>query len=488
MKNKIQLITYPDSLGGDLKTLKKVMDTTFEGLLAGGVHILPPFPSSGDRGFAPLTYLDIEPRFGTWEDIKALSKPYDVALDLMVNHISAQSDYFKDFLLHGRNSQWAELFITLDKLWPNGKPRQEDLDKIFLRRSVPYSPYKQEGTGEDLTVWTTFGPGEKSQQIDLDISADKTRALITAFFDNFAKFGVKLVRLDAVGFVVKKMGTSCFFVKPEIDAFMDWVRNLANARGIELLPEVHGDQAIAKDLTENGFYTYDFILPYRVLDCILRKNSQALYDYLQDRPRQLYTMLDCHDGLPVKPDLNGLYESCQAHQLVETCEKRGALMSRILSDEYKDSDGFDVHQICATFYDLVGRNNEAYLAARAIQFFVPGIPQVYYVGLLAGENDPKRVEETGDRREINRHNYTLDEIATAAGKPVFQRLKWLMLLRNTHMAFNGQFEALWMDEKHILLNWQNGPAYCSLTVDLSYGCHGVVKYTDKAGRLMERLL
>src|SRR4030043_1232490 len=112
--NQVQLITYPDSLGGDLKSLHYVLETYFTDLFKGGIHILPPFPSSGDRGFAPLTYLEIEPQFGCWEDIRRIGQNSDVILDLMVNHISRQSLWFQDFLRIGRRSKYAGLFITLD--------------------------------------------------------------------------------------------------------------------------------------------------------------------------------------------------------------------------------------------------------------------------------------------------------------------------------------------------------------------------------------
>ena len=102
VKNQVQLITYPDSLGGDLKTLNNILLKYFSDIFKGGVHILPPFPSSGDRGFAPLTYLEIEPKFGTWEDVRRIGENFDVLLDLMVNHISRQSVFFQDFLKYGR--------------------------------------------------------------------------------------------------------------------------------------------------------------------------------------------------------------------------------------------------------------------------------------------------------------------------------------------------------------------------------------------------
>ena len=133
VKNLVQLITYPDSLGGSLKALDQVLHRYFPGIFQGGIHILPPFPSSGDRGFAPLTYLEIEPQFGSWEDIRRIGKSSAVMLDLMVNHISLQSSYFQDFLNKGRRSQFADLFITLEKMWPDGKPSEKDLSRIFLR-------------------------------------------------------------------------------------------------------------------------------------------------------------------------------------------------------------------------------------------------------------------------------------------------------------------------------------------------------------------
>ncbi len=97
LQNKVQLITYPDSLGGNLKTLKAVIDKHYPGLFPGGIHILPPFPSSGDRGYAPLTYSEIYPPFGTWDDIKSIGENQDIMLDFMVNHISAKSKYFLRF-------------------------------------------------------------------------------------------------------------------------------------------------------------------------------------------------------------------------------------------------------------------------------------------------------------------------------------------------------------------------------------------------------
>ena len=203
-----QLLTYPDSLGGDLRSLASLLDGPLAGLFQ-GVHILPPFPSSGDRGFAPLTYQDIDPRFGTWEDIEHIGARHDVLLDVMINHISRQSPEFQDFQRAGRQSRFADLFITLDKIWPDGDPPVDDIARIFLRKpGSPFSTITIEGTGEVERIWTTFGTARWSEQIDLDVNSGATRSLVSGWLRAIARHGVRIVRLDAVGYVIKKPGTS----------------------------------------------------------------------------------------------------------------------------------------------------------------------------------------------------------------------------------------------------------------------------------------
>lgn len=480
LKNQVQLITYPDSLGGDLKKLHQVLRKQFAGLFEGGIHILPPFPSSGDRGFAPLTYLEIDPGFGSWEDIREIGQEFDVLVDLMVNHISRQSPYFQDFLKKGRASEYADLFITLDKVWENGKPVQEDIEKMFLRRPLPYSSFSISGSGEEEKVWTTFGKTDPSEQIDLDVHSPLTRELLRLFFENFKQQNVKIVRLDAVGYVIKKLGTSCFFVEPEIYEFLGWIKSMADSLDIELLPEVHAHYSIQAKLSEYGCWIYDFILPYRVLEALTGRSNTELYSYLKTRPHKQFTMLDCHDGIPVKPDLDELIDTKEARELVDLCVERGANLSLILSEEHKAQDGFDVHQIRCTYYSALNEDDDAYLAARAIQFFTPGIPQVYYVGLLAGSNDLEQVTLTGEGREINRHNYTLEEIEEGLERDVVKRLMKLIRFRNTYSAFEGTFQVLEAATDEVRLVWEQGEKYCKLFINLKT-YETVIEYMDEQG-------
>ncbi|MNC02858.1 Sucrose phosphorylase [compost metagenome] len=481
IKNKVQLITYPDSMGGNLKVLHELLQKHFTDIFPGGIHILPPFPSSGDRGFAPLTYLEIEPDFGTWEDIRAIGEQFDVLVDLMVNHISRQSTYFQDFLEKGRASGYADLFITLDKIWENGEPAGADIEKMFLRRSVPYSSFSTLGNGGEEKVWTTFGKTDPSEQIDLDIHSPLTRQLLQSFFENFKAQNVKIVRLDAVGYVIKKLGTSCFFVEPEIYEFLGWIRQMADSLDMELLPEVHAHYSTQYKLSEYGCWIYDFILPYRVLEALTGRSNAELYSYLRTRPHKQFTMLDCHDGIPVKPDLDDLIDTDKARELVDICVERGANLSLILSEEHKAADGFDVHQIRCTYYSALNENDDAYIAARAIQFFTPGIPQVYYVGLMAGRNDIEQVEKTGEGREINRHNYTVEEIGRGLEQDVVKRLMKLIRFRNTYSAFDGAFQVLDAAPDEIRLLWEQDGKYCRLFISLlTY--QTVIEYADEEGR------
>lgn len=486
MLNQVQLITYPDSLGGSLETLNKVLDTHFKDLFTGGVHILPPFPSSGDRGFAPLTYLEINPSFGTWDHIQAIAKNHSIMLDLMVNHISQKSTFFQDYLEKGENSEYADLFLTIDKIWNDGQPRKEDIDKIFLRRKLPYSSFYLPNQNKVVGVWTTFGKEDPSEQIDFDIKSKKTKELLRTFLKNFSQQKVKAVRLDAVGYVIKKMGTSCFFVEPEIYEFLDWVKEVADKEGLELLPEVHAHYSIQYRLADHGFWIYDFILPYLILEALINKQATRLTHYLKTRPIKQFTMLDCHDGIPVKPDLDEIVPSIDAKKTVDKCLERGANLSLVYSDKHKSEDGFDVHQIRCSYYSALNHDDDAYIAARAIQFFTPGIPQVYYMGLLAGANDLEAVQRTGEGREINRHNYSLEEIEASLTKPVVQRLLWLINFRNTHKAFQGVCTIRSSSTDRIIIDWALEEHSCTLEILLN-NYKSIIRYSSDSEQIIKNI-
>lgn len=480
VKNQVQLITYPDSMGGDLKALKRVLDENFNGVFKGGIHLLPPYPSSGDRGFAPIDYFKIDPKFGDWQDVKALAIDYDILLDFMVNHISKSSHFFQDYLQKGNDSEYEDMFLPVEKIWPDGISKKADIDKMFLRRELPYSTYKIGKDGLETKLWTTFGKTDPSEQIDLDVHSPKTKAFFKQIFKFFKEQNIRIIRLDAVGYVIKKLGTSCFFVEPDIYDFLKEIKDLADSYDIDLLPEVHATFRTQYKLAKRGFWIYDFILPYYILEALIMHNSDRLYHYLKIRPSKQFTMLDCHDGIPIKPDLDDLVSSQDARKVVNHCMKNGANLSLIYSDKYKSPDGFDVHQIRCTIYSALGENEKAYIQARAIQLFTPGIPQVYYVGLLAGANDMESVERTGEGREINRYNFTEVEINEAVKRPVVKSLLKLIRLRNEHSAFEGNFSVSQLRSDLLVIEWVKNNLFCTLKANLTT-YNSEVTFTDDFG-------
>jgi sucrose phosphorylase len=466
-----QLLTYPDSLGGDLRTLRTLLDGSFTGLFR-GVHVLPPFPSSGDRGFAPLTYSDIDPRLGTWRDIERIAERHDVLLDVMINHLSRQSPEFQDFERRGRRSPAADLFVTLDKVWPNGEPSPADTARIFLRKpGGPFSAVTIRDTGKQERVWTSFGTADWSEQVDLDVTSDATRRLITEWLEIFASHQVRIVRLDAVGYVIKKRGTSSFMVEPEIYEFLGWVTAQAESLGLIALPEVHDTWATHERLLAHGMWTYDFVLPGLVLEALHAGEVARLARHLSAAPDRVFTTLDSHDGIPVRPDLDGVLEHREMLALAERTERRGGNVNRLLSKASPED--VDVHQLNCTYYSALDRDDDRYVAARAIQLFARGVPQVYYAGLLAGENDNAAVEQTGDGRAVNRHDYTLPEIDAALERSVVRRVVDLIRLRNTHPAFDGELDVAISGQSALRLRWRKGDATCELHVDVATGVASV---------------
>ena len=219
-----------------------------------------------------------------------------------------------------------------------------------------------------------------------------------------------------------------------------------------------------------------------ILSTLINKSSKEICNYLKIRPHKQFTMLDCHDGIPVKPDLDDLVDTKEARKVVDTCLERGSNLSLIYSNEHKSSDGFDVHQIRCSYYSVLNCNDDAYLTARAIQFFAPGIPQVYYVGLLAGKNDEESVKKTGEGREINRHNFSLKDVDEAVKQPVVQRLLKLIDFRNNYDAFNGDFIVEDCIDSAMKLTWNKDNKYCTLNVDLTTS-KSTIKYVDDNGNV-----
>lgn len=464
MKNQVQLITYVDRLGGaGIAMLAALLDGPLQHLF-GGVHLLPFFdPIDGaDAGFDPVDHACVDPRLGDWSDIAALGRQVELIADLIVNHVSRHSPQCRDFLARGSASFWADLFLTHERVFPDGAS-EADLRAIYRPRpGLPFTEVRL-ATGDSARLWTTF----TADQVDIDVTHALGRTYLDGILQRFAANGVRLVRLDAVGYAIKQAGTSCFML-PRTFAFITELRSRMHALGMEALVEIHAHYRKQIAIARQVDWVYDFALPPLVLHAFTFGTARALKHWIDIRPHNALTVLDTHDGIGII-DIGaadgepGLVPPAELDQLVETIHANSRGSSRLATGAAASN--LDLYQVNCTYYDALGRDDQRYLLARALQFFLPGVPQVYYVGLLAGHNDTALLARTGVGRDINRHYYTPEELHDALQRPVVQSLCALIRLRNEHPAFQGSFSLGDSADGVLMLCWKNTDHDAELLID-----------------------
>jgi sucrose phosphorylase len=469
MRNQVQLIAYPDRLGGSLPALGRLLDGPLAGLF-GGVHVLPFFqPYDGaDAGFDPVDHLAVDPRLGDWDDLRRLGTGgggRDLVADLIVNHVSADSAQFRDVVARGDASPYAGMFLTYDRVFPAGATEADLVRILRPRPGLPFTPVAL--GGRQRLAWTTF----TSRQIDLDVSDPRARGYLSEVLRRLAANGVTLVRLDAVGYSVKTAGTTCFMT-PDTLAFLAGVTAEAHALGVEVLTEIHAHWRHTVQTARRVDRVYDFVLAPLILHGVLTGDGGPLRAWLARRPANAVTVLETHDGIGMidagtsaEAGGPGMLSPAQIAALVERISVNSAGTSRFSTVRGAATGG--VYQVSCTAYDAVGRDDHCYLLARLLQLFTPGIPQVYYVGLLAGRNQPELIARTGDAREINRRRYTPSEVDTALRQPVVRALTRLVRLRSTHPAFDGELSVSDGPPGELAMLWRNGDERAELRARLA---------------------
>ncbi len=469
MKNQVQLITYVDRLGGGgLQALQVLLAGPLRGLF-GGLHLLPFYHriDGADAGFDPIDHTLVDARLGDWSDVHKLTEKVDVMADVIVNHMSSESPQFLDYSRRGDASPFHGLFLSFDAVFPGGATERDLLSIYRPRPGLPFTATTL-ANGKKQLLWTTFTPA----QVDIDVQHPQGRAYLQGILQTLSSSGIRMVRLDAVGYAIKKAGASSFMM-PETFAFIDAFAAQAKALGIEVLVEIHSHYQRQIEIAQRVDWVYDFALPPLVLHALFNGTAEALKRWAAIRPHNAMTVLDTHDGIGIidigadaqdRAGKPGLVPPAELDALVERIHINSHGQSRQATGAAASN--LDLYQVNCTFYDALARDDNAYLLARAIQFFMPGVPQVYYVGLLAGVNDMALLERSGVGRDINRHHYGLDEIHAALQHDVVLRLQRLIKLRNEHGAFEGHFQMLDSGADTLLMRWQQGKQWLQLQAHL----------------------
>jgi sucrose phosphorylase len=304
-------------------------------------------------------------------------------------------------------------------------------------------------------------------QMDLNIKSP----LVWEHYDNTLKtlagYGAKIVRLDAFAYAPKEPGEKNFLNDPGTWELLEKVQKLADKYGVMLLPEIHAsyEEKIYELLADKGYMTYDFFLPGLIIDAIDEKNGAKLAEWameLYDKKIRVVNMLGCHDGIPLL-DLKGLIPEERIEKLIDTVVKRGGFVKNLHGQKNV------YYQVNATYYSALGESDERMLLARALQIFMPGKPQVWYLDLFAGKNDYEAMERAGagGHKEINRTNLSGDEVRSKLDEPVVQKQIELLRFRNTFPAFGFEAE---LSVEHsgtdIKICWRNNGYEAVLNADM----------------------
>ena len=299
-------------------------------------------------------------------------------------------------------------------------------------------------------LWNTFG----EEQIDMDVRKEVTQKFIKDTLRALIDHGADIIRLDAFAYAVKKLDTNDFFVEPEIWDLLKQVQDDISDKGAMILPEIHEHYSMPFKISKHGYYIYDFALPMVTLYSLYSGKSNRLADWLKKCPMKQFTTLDTHDGIGVV-DARDILSPDEIKYTSNELYKVGAnVKKKYSSAEYHN---LDIYQINTTYYSALGNDDKKYFIARLIQMFAPGIPQVYYVGMLAGKNDIELLEKTKEGRNINRHYYGREEVAEETKRPLVAALLKLFNFRNNEAAFDldGSIEITTPNENVIQITRMN---------------------------------
>ncbi|MHB1035507.1 MAG: alpha-amylase family glycosyl hydrolase [Pirellulales bacterium] len=439
----VVLIAYGDQIQSagrsGLAALEEFLLEHHLSSLITAVHVLPFFPYSSDDGFSVIDYRQVAPAVGSWEDVGRLAGSFGLMVDLVLNHCSTQHHWFREYL--AGEARYADYFIEADPA--------ADLSSVTRPRSAPLLTAFETSRGI-RHLWTTFS----DDQVDLNWSNPDVLLEMMDLLLFYASQGARIIRLDAIAYLWKRVGTPCVHL-PETHAAVKLMRAFldAVAPGTLLLTETnlpHGENVAYFGDGDEAHLVYPFSLPPLLLDAFLTGDARTLRQWLSDlaptRPGTSYLNFTAsHDGIGLRP-LEGLLSAKQTRVLVDAARARGGLVGSRRNPDGSES----VYELNISYFSALdepgGSPAEAharrFLASQAIMLSLRGIPAIYFHSLVGTPNDLEGVRRTGRARSINRRRFERDELATILARPasaerlVLDDYRTMLTVRTRQPAFH----------------------------------------------------
>ena len=316
-------------------------------------------------------------------------------------------------------------------------------------------------------------------QMDVNAKSDLIWEFYQETLEKVSSFGGKILRLDAFAYLHKQVGETNFFNTPGTWSYLSKIKKIADEHDLMLLPEIHAEYGVKlhEEVAEEGYFIYDFFLPGLTIHTLESKNNSALLKWIHeivDKKYKTVNMLGCHDGIPVLDlkgkEVNGAYnkgllEDKEIENIMTTILNRGGRVKNLYDAE---GNKISYYQVNATYFSALNEDETKLLMARAIQMFMPGIPQIWYLDLFAGKNDYEAADKAGSggHKEINRTNLSLEQIDEDLQKEIVLKQLALIRFRNTCKAFSGNIKVNSKGLNKIDISWSFEGGEAILFIDL----------------------
>lgn len=439
----IILITYGDQVVSagiePLVTLKHFLDEHIKDIIS-TVHILPFYPYSSDDGFSVIDYKDVSPRMGSWRDIENLRENYRLMFDGVINHISQYSFWFKSFLANEK--KYRDFFVEVSSC--------EDLSKVIRPRTLPLIHKYQDIDEVPRFIWTTFS----KDQVDLNYKNYKVLIAVLDALLFYVQKGATLIRLDAIAFVWKEIGTTCIHL-PQTHELIQLMREVIHKIAPEVLiiteTNVPHDENISYfgSGEDEAQMVYNFALPPLIAHSILKADAKAITSWaktlsLPSDKVCFFNFTASHDGCGVRP-VSGLISDDELDDLVEIVEKRGGFVSYRSTDDGKKSP----YELNASYIDIVSDPNDELslrvkkmMLAQSIPLSMPGVAGIYFHSLVGSVSDVDGVKRTGVLRSINREKLNFEILQQQIDERgnlrsmIYQSFRKIISIATKQSAFN----------------------------------------------------